>query len=162
MAISNDPPFHHGADFIILGAAPSIRDNLKHCPLDAIRIAVNHHHIGKFDFDYHACIDRKTPQWIRERGSDRLIIGTVPDCDMVCKPDTHPINSGIYAIYLARRMGARRIFCCGMDFYRGERDYFDSDEEVKRPNKSPGYGLKCAELAIRFAGDIELVRFSWW
>lgn len=59
-------------------------------------------------------------------------------------------------------MGASKIYCCGMSFYRDAVDYVDGSPPVKAANKTFGYGNRCKRLAYRLAGDSELISNSWW
>ena len=151
-----------GRDFIILGGGTSLHDDLAKCPDNAIRIGVNHHSPKYYQCDYIACLDVKAPDWVRAI-TDSPIISPLKNADyLVDKIGFNSINSGIFAIWLANQMGAARIYCCGMDFYRALVDYVDGSPPVKKQNKTYNYGHHCQRLAKKCAGDSELIRFSWW
>lgn len=151
-----------GRDFIILGGGISLHDDLAKCPTDAIRIGVNHHAPKFYQCDYIACLDVAAPAWVRGI-TDTPIISPLKNADyLVDRIGFNPINSGIFSIWLANQMGAARIFCCGMSFYRDAVDYVDNSAPVKSANKTLGYGYRCQRLAVKVSGQSELIRHSWW
>lgn len=153
---------HRMCSFIILGGGRSLHDDLAKCPTDAIRIGVNHHAIKYYPVAFTVCFDVIAPQLIRAI-SDAPIISPLPVADYhIKKLGFHPINSGILAIWAANQMGASKIYCCGMSFYRDQVDYVDGSPPVKASNKTFGYGNRCKRLAHRLAGDSELISNSWW
>jgi len=145
-----------------MGGGISLHDDFKSCPGDSVVLAVNHHSLKFYPGHFAVCFDVIAPGLIRAI-SKTPIISPLPGSDYhIKKLGFHPINSGILAIWAANQMGASKIYCCGMSFYRDAVDYVDGSPPVKAANKTFGYGNRCKRLAYRLAGDSELISNSWW
>jgi hypothetical protein len=127
---------HKGQPAVILGGGPSLPEDLKRVPSEAVLFAVNDHafHIG-IRPDYMVTMDdpsikpalyelaTKPAGYLRV---NELLQYTDIDMRGVDRPDA---RSGIFAAWLAIFLGCRPILLTGMDLYQGAVKYCHNRDE---------------------------------
>lgn len=152
---------HKGETAIILGGGTTIYDDLKQVNGDVV-IACNHHCL-RMDFDYVVAMDSAIKgvlmaDILREY-KDKFIspykhFGKYR-IDLTARPHLgHFINTGILACFVAKQLGCEKVHLCGIEFYQGEKMYFDENKNVRESNKTPAYKNRCVDRLLQIGIDI--------
>jgi hypothetical protein len=141
---------HRGQTIAVLGGGPSLLNDLKRVPFDAILIGVNQHtlllnldyifYLDEAVFD--AVKDSDAPLCTHHRAQCHIWTGVIPEFDI----------SGPAATWMADYLGADRIIVAGCDNYSGARRYWHSTPGERQPDaisSSLGPWKKCRDYMAR-------------
>lgn len=115
---------HRGQCIAVLGGGPTLLQDLKAVPYDAILIGVNQHAL-LMNLDYIVFQDREiypvlkdadAPLCTHHRDLAHIHTGIIPDYGL----------SGATACFMADYLEAEQVILCGMDNYSGGRRYWHS------------------------------------
>jgi hypothetical protein len=123
---------HPGRPAAVLGAGPSLPEDVRHIPLNSILISVNEHALKLFpDAHYLAFLDDPTAmphfrELTAEYHGTRVCHHIEwSDVDFESTPWWNLCHfSGEFATWLACWMGCAPVLLCGMDCYQGSEKYF--------------------------------------
>ena len=120
---------HRGQCIAVLGGGPTLLQDLKRVPYDAILIGVNQHAL-LMNLDYVVFQDRDiypvlqdsdAPLCTHHRDLAHIYTGLIPDYGL----------SGATACFMADYLDADLVILAGMDNYAGERRYWHSPPTYK-------------------------------
>jgi len=115
-----------GRPAAVLGGGPSLPDQLRLVPADAVLIGVNHHASRLVDCDYIVFNDPHTFDDVRDLPGEK--ISPHPHVSNVRPTGIWPAGfSAGTGAWLAGHLGCRPIILCGMDLYQGDRKYFHGE-----------------------------------
>ena len=119
---------YKGVPAAVLGGGPSLPEDLKRVPKNAVLIAVNYHALRLVDAPFMVYNDEP-------KTDPELLSGVMKFKGVRVSPDPTsdvefdvPVWTGFYssntAAWLALWMGCDPVILCGMDCYQGDRVYF--------------------------------------
>jgi hypothetical protein len=115
---------HQGCEIAVLGGGPTLLQDLRHVPHDAILIGVNQHTL-LLNLDYLYFFDEAVYEAVRDtdalicthhRDVAQIATGVIPDFGL----------SGPMAVWMADLLGAARVIVAGCDNYGSDRRYWHS------------------------------------
>lgn len=120
--------FYRGRPAAVLGGGPSLPDDLKRIPKDALLIAVNYHAFKLVQADYmvyndHLDSDPRLEEAVKNTTAVRVSAGETSDIEFDVDVWTGFYSSNT-AAWFALWMGCDPVILCGMDCYQGDRVYF--------------------------------------
>ena len=120
--------WQRGRPAAVLGGGPSLPEDLKRVPKDALLIAVNYHALKLVDAPFMVYNDEPTtdPRLLAAVESFKgMRVSPNPTSDIEFNV---PVWTGFFssntAAWFALWMGCDPVILCGMDCYQGERAYF--------------------------------------
>ncbi len=132
---------HAGRPIAIMGGGPSLADDLKRIPRDAVKISVNQHALYITGADYVVTLDDPTGDPVAIKMFNRVkgaLIGKAEGhVDYLFDVRFWYGQSGHSAAWVGCYMGGDPVLLCGMDLYQGPKMYC---EEVEDP--AGAIGLK--------------------
>ena len=146
---------------VIMGGAPSLIKDMAKVPADAVRVSANWHALAHFAADYMVFIDdivggKPVQSFIWQYGVPTISFRGYAN-HIVEFPYPRPVNTGIYAAWLADQSG-QTIYLAGFDFY-GSGSYMNG---AKAPDKNMNqeYFDSCIANLKRLCGDADLRVFN--
>lgn len=113
---------HTGRPGAILGAGPSLPEDLKGLPGNTVLFSVNHHALKLVECDYAVYMDTHTANYLSGVKTISPWLGAdIRITDGVMTNLTSPVASRI-----ARIMDCAPVILCGMDLYQGDNYFYDA------------------------------------
>lgn len=152
---------------LILGGAPCLIEDMKQAP-DGVRIAANWHAAELYDVDFIAHVDRGINgvimrEYVQKYGKSTISPHTSSDY-YVPLTAGHPVNTGIYAAWLACQAGCSPVVLAGIEFYQSPQPYYHdkykvTGKEVRDENLTQGYFNKCIRTLLKMTAghDVRVI-----
>lgn len=146
---------HVGRPAVVIGGGPSAPRELEAAPRDgALFLSVNAHGFKLHACDYAVALDKIESQ-LRPFGVPLISRHVWADYRILQAPQP---NSGIVAAWVARLMGCRPVWLCGMDCYDGAVYFHDARAETPAKSESPDIHLgRWREFFAMYRGDFRVL-----
>ena len=146
---------------VIMGGAPSLVKDMAKAPDDAFRVSANWHALAHFSADYMVFIDdivcgKPVQSFIWKYGVPTISFRGYANHTTEF-PYPRPVNTGIYAAWLASQSG-QTVYLAGFDFY-GSGSYADGRKAPDK-NLSQAYFDRCIASLKRHCGGTDLRVFN--
>lgn len=146
---------------VIMGGAPRLIRDMRQVPEDAIRVSANWHALAHFSADYMVFIDgivggKSVQSFIFNFGVPTISFRGYAN-HVTEFPYPRPVNTGIYAAWLAAQSG-QTVYLAGFDFYSSGK--YVSGNKAPDKNIKQEYFIRCIASLKRLTDGADLIALN--